>query len=77
MLRLVPGLLANRWLGVRLEFVGNCVVFCAALLAVIAREHGSISAGIVGLSVSYAMSITTMLNMSVRTTSDLESMLAK
>lgn len=69
----VPAISTNRWLGVRLEFVGNCVVFCAALLAVIARNHGGISAGIVGLSVSYAMAITNMLNMSVRTTSDLES----
>lgn len=65
-----PSICANRWLALRLEFLGNCVVFFAALLAVIDRE--SISAGIAGLSISYAMNITQTLNWMVRMSSQLE-----
>lgn len=67
-----PTISSNRWLAIRLEFVGNCVVLFAALLAVLARDHGTTTAGLVGLSVSYALSITQTLNWAVRMTSDLE-----
>ncbi|CAL4099766.1 unnamed protein product, partial [Meganyctiphanes norvegica] len=63
-----PSTMANRWLAVRLEFIGNIMTFFAALFAVMAP----ISAGTVGLSVSYAMSVTQTLNWLVRMTSDVE-----
>ncbi|CAL1286917.1 unnamed protein product [Larinioides sclopetarius] len=46
----------NRWLAVRLQFLGNTVVFIAALLSVIQRKN--FSPAIVGLTLSYALSVT-------------------
>ncbi|KAL3981708.1 multi drug resistance-associated protein (MRP) [Acanthocheilonema viteae] len=65
-------LVANRWLAVRLEFIGNLIVFCSALFSVFYRESGSVTAGLVGLSVAYALSITQTLNWAVRMASELE-----
>ncbi|XP_029599267.1 multidrug resistance-associated protein 1-like [Salmo trutta] len=62
--------LCCRWLAVRLEFVGNCIVMFAALFAVMARE--SLSPGIMGLSISYALQLTASLTWLVRMSSDLE-----
>ena len=47
----------NRWLAVRIEFVGTLVTFFAALFAVISKD--SISAGIAGLSISYSLNVKT------------------
>jgi len=62
---------SNRWLGFRLEFVGACIVFAAAMFAVVGRTSG-ISGGLVGLSISYALQVTSSLNWMVRMTTDLE-----
>uniref|UniRef100_A0A3B4B8H9 Uncharacterized protein n=1 Tax=Periophthalmus magnuspinnatus TaxID=409849 RepID=A0A3B4B8H9_9GOBI len=60
----------DRWVAIRLEFVGNLVVFFAALFAVISRN--SLDSGMVGLSISYALNVTQTLNWLVRMTSELE-----
>lgn len=63
-----PAVISNRWLSIRLEFCGNCLILFAALFAVIS----DISSGMAGLSVSYALSVTQTLNWLIRMTSDLE-----
>lgn len=65
-----PSIIANRWLAVRLEMVGNLIIFFSALFAVLSRD--TINSGVVGLSVSYALQITQTLNWLVRMTSDVE-----
>eukprot|EP00043_Microstomoeca_roanoka_P016335 m.166363 g.166363 ORF g.166363 m.166363 type:complete len:1602 (+) comp16436_c27_seq1:218-5023(+) len=65
-----PSVCANRWLAIRLEFLGNCITFFAALFAVV--ERNTVTGGVVGLSLSYAMSITQTLNWMVRMSSQLE-----
>ncbi|XP_025074064.1 multidrug resistance-associated protein 1 isoform X5 [Pogonomyrmex barbatus] len=65
-----PSIIANRWLAVRLEMVGNLIIFFSALFAVLSRD--TMSSGLVGLSVSYALQITQTLNWLVRMTSDVE-----
>lgn len=48
-----------RWLAVRLEFIGSCIVFSSVLLAVISRnmDGDSLTAGIAGLSITYALGV--------------------
>merc|ERR1712141_493159 len=65
-----PATVANRWLAVRLETVGNLIIFCSALLAVLGKD--SLTPGLVGLSVSYALSVTQTLNWLVRMASEVE-----
>ncbi|KAF1745726.1 hypothetical protein GCK72_022173 [Caenorhabditis remanei] len=67
-----PSIVANRWLAVRLEMVGNMIVLSAAGAAVYFRDSPGLSAGLVGLSVSYALNITQTLNWAVRMTTELE-----
>ena len=52
-----------RWLAIRLEFIGACIVFAAVLLAVISRNMDSetITAGAAGLSITYALSVSLSL----------------
>ncbi|NXY43194.1 MRP3 protein, partial [Ceuthmochares aereus] len=65
-----PNIVSNRWLGIRVEFVGNCIVLFAALFAVIGKN--SLNPGLVGLIVLYALQVTLSLNWMVRMTSELE-----
>ncbi|KAA0191897.1 Multidrug resistance-associated protein 1 [Fasciolopsis buskii] len=62
--------LAQRWLAILLESVGNFVVLFVALFAVSARGH--MSAGFTGLVISYALNLNQSLNWLVRMMADLE-----
>ncbi|KPU73770.1 uncharacterized protein Dana_GF14209, isoform D [Drosophila ananassae] len=64
-----PSVIANRWLAIRLEMVGNLIILFASLFAVLG---GQTNPGLVGLSVSYALQVTQTLNWLVRMTSDIE-----
>lgn len=55
----------------RLEFLGYIIVFLTTLLAVLTRGDSS-SAGLAGLSISYALTLTSTLNMLVRASADVE-----
>ncbi|PIO76790.1 putative multi drug resistance-associated protein [Teladorsagia circumcincta] len=65
-------LISNRWLSVRLEILGSTVILATALLAVLSRDWGTVTAGAIGLSVSYSLNITFMLNLLVRQVSEVE-----
>lgn len=68
-----PSINANRWLAVRLEFLGSVIILSAAGFAIISVSTGSgLSAGLVGLSMSYALQITQSLNWIVRQTVEVE-----
>lgn len=68
-----PSISANRWLAVRLEFIGSVIIFSAAGFAIISVSTGSgLSAGLVGLAMSYALQITQSLNWIVRQTVEVE-----
>uniref|UniRef100_A0A8D2L2R0 Uncharacterized protein n=1 Tax=Varanus komodoensis TaxID=61221 RepID=A0A8D2L2R0_VARKO len=62
--------ISNRWLSVRLEFLGNLMVFFAALFAVFAGSK--VDSAAIGLSISYALNITQSLNFWVRKACEIE-----
>ncbi|KAL6591713.1 P-loop containing nucleoside triphosphate hydrolase protein [Neocallimastix sp. 'constans'] len=61
---------AQRWLGLRLETIGAFLVFFAAISGLILRK--SISPALLGLSLSYSLSVTGNLNWAVRQFSETE-----
>ncbi|XP_061222663.1 multidrug resistance-associated protein 1-like isoform X4 [Neopsephotus bourkii] len=63
-------IISNRWLSVRLEFLGNLMVFFAALFVVLAGN--TMSSSTVGLSISYALNIIQSLNFWVRKACEIE-----
>ncbi|XP_071797864.1 multidrug resistance-associated protein 1-like [Asterias amurensis] len=65
-----PNLVSNRWMALRLEFLGNSLILFAALFAVIGRNY--LSPGVVGLSLSYALQITGALTWLVHVMCELE-----
>ena len=61
----------DRWLSLRLEFLGNIIVFFSALLAVLSKS----AAGSAGMSLTNALSITGLLNWAVRNGAETESLM--
>ncbi|KAF8740000.1 hypothetical protein AX14_009122 [Amanita brunnescens Koide BX004] len=68
----LPSIYVNRWLAVRLEFVGAMIIFLVASLAIFAVRTTYVDAGLVGLVISYALSTTSSLNWVVRCASEVE-----
>ena len=64
-------IMSNRWLQVRLEALGATIVLAAGLFAVVSRN--SLNTSTVGLSITYALSITEELTWAIRSYSDLAS----
>lgn len=68
-----PSISANRWLAVRLEFIGSMIILASAVLSIVSVATGSgLSPGMVGLAMSYALQITQSLNWIVRQTVEVE-----
>ncbi|CAG2106013.1 unnamed protein product [Medioppia subpectinata] len=65
-----PSFTAAQWLAIRLEFLGNCLVFVTAIFAVYYRFK--LSAGIAGLAMSYSLNITRCLTFLVDSMSNVE-----
>jgi len=61
---------SNRWLGVRLENIGNLIILASSTIAVASR--GYMSPGMAGLSISYSLMSTETLNWMVRMICGLE-----
>ncbi|KAI0352362.1 metal resistance protein YCF1 [Trametes cingulata] len=68
----LPSISVNRWLAVRLEFVGSTIIFIAALLSIVALVTTGVDAGLVGFVLSYALNTTGSLNWLVRSASEVE-----
>lgn len=67
-----PSFSANRWLAVRLEFIGSVIILCASGLSIAMIGSGHVTAGTIGLAMSYALQITQSLNWIVRMTVEVE-----
>ncbi len=65
-----PSVIANRWIAVRLEGIGNFITFGSAMFCIL--QQGTINQGDVGFVISYSLSITQVLNWLVRMTADVE-----
>lgn len=66
---------AQSWLAIRLELIGTLIITFACLSAVMQHAHAQTNegfAGLAGLAISYALSVTQSLNWSVRMASDME-----
>ena len=61
----------DRWLSIRLEILGNTIVFISACLAVFSASR----AGSAGISLNNALSVTTLMNWAVRNGAETESIM--
>uniref|UniRef100_A0A8C3KTC7 ATP binding cassette subfamily C member 8 n=1 Tax=Chrysolophus pictus TaxID=9089 RepID=A0A8C3KTC7_CHRPC len=63
---------ANRWLEVRMEYIGACVVLIAAVTSITNCLYSKLSSGLVGLGLTYALMVSNYLNWMVRNLADME-----
>jgi ABC-type multidrug transport system fused ATPase/permease subunit len=63
----------DRWLSIRLETLGNVVVFISAIASVYLTRLGKLNAGSAGWGLTQALAVTGLLTWAVRTLTDLES----
>ncbi|KAJ7344412.1 hypothetical protein JRQ81_000362 [Phrynocephalus forsythii] len=63
---------ANRWLEVRMEYIGACVVLIAAVASITNSLYNKLSSGLVGLGLTYALMVSNYLNWMVRNLADME-----
>uniref|UniRef100_A0A8B9LR73 ATP-binding cassette, sub-family C (CFTR/MRP), member 8b n=1 Tax=Astyanax mexicanus TaxID=7994 RepID=A0A8B9LR73_ASTMX len=63
---------ANRWLEVRMEYIGAFVVLIAAVASITSALYSELSAGLVGLGLTYALMVSNYLNWMVRNLADME-----
>ncbi|XP_019407577.1 PREDICTED: ATP-binding cassette sub-family C member 8 isoform X4 [Crocodylus porosus] len=63
---------ANRWLEVRMEYIGACVVLIAAVTSITNYWKDPLSSGLVGLGLTYALMVSNYLNWMVRNLADME-----
>ncbi|KIJ21067.1 hypothetical protein PAXINDRAFT_106999 [Paxillus involutus ATCC 200175] len=68
----LPSSAINRWLAIRLEFLGSVIILFTAVLSVAAIVTSDVDAGLVGLVLSYALNTTGSLNWFVRSASEVE-----
>ena len=70
----LKGQLLNRWLGVRLDLSGISLVTAVCLASTLSA--GSLDAGLVGLMLSYALTVTGYINFAARFFTDTETQLS-
>ncbi|XP_037623776.1 ATP-binding cassette sub-family C member 8 isoform X2 [Sebastes umbrosus] len=63
---------ANRWLEVRMEYIGACVVLVAAVTSIANSLYDNLSPGLVGLGLTYALMVSNYMNWMVRNLADME-----
>uniref|UniRef100_A0A8C6Q3Q0 ATP-binding cassette, sub-family C (CFTR/MRP), member 9 n=1 Tax=Nothobranchius furzeri TaxID=105023 RepID=A0A8C6Q3Q0_NOTFU len=69
---------ANRWLEVRTDYLGAVIVLTAAVASILSFQYGYplANVGLVGLGLTYALTVTNYLNWVVRNLADLEVQMA-
>uniref|UniRef100_A0A8C4NBX7 ATP binding cassette subfamily C member 8 n=1 Tax=Eptatretus burgeri TaxID=7764 RepID=A0A8C4NBX7_EPTBU len=61
---------ANRWLEVRLDYIGACIVLTAAVASI--NKYDGLNSGLVGLGLTYALMVSNYLNWVIRNLADIE-----
>jgi ATP-binding cassette subfamily C (CFTR/MRP) protein 1 len=64
-----PTMIANRWLAVRLETIGNLITFAVSIIALTSED---IEPSEIGLIITYSLSVTQIMSFMVRATADVE-----